>query len=242
MNVCQLIETLPHILAAARPDDGHLAVLAVLAGMGVSIKLSMASAASERRRESSSVSQLLKETQFQRDNESRRPFRMVKVRHPQEMSGHAIPGLCRLRWHSRPPWRVAEPHCRRPRKTHCIRPPCVSSRRELDDLKSVCPRLDLFTMSSPRTAPAYDPATVWRGTGARPPARFVEMLKARCQPDLNWPCHRRNLEPFETVVLETIRDLGLNCRSSSTKVHDVLPSGVSKQPALPSHSSALRSH
>jgi len=72
MNVLPLIETLPHILAAARPDDGHLAVLAVLAGMGVSIKLSMLRQRAKVRREKFiRERQLLKETQFQRDNESR---------------------------------------------------------------------------------------------------------------------------------------------------------------------------
>lgn len=51
MNVLPLIEYVPHALSATRPDDGHLAVLAVLVGMAISIKISMARQQARVRRE-----------------------------------------------------------------------------------------------------------------------------------------------------------------------------------------------
>ena len=71
MNVLPLFVALPQALAAARPDDGQLAVLAVLVGMGFSIKLSMARQRAKVRREKFiRERQSLKDSQLRRDNES----------------------------------------------------------------------------------------------------------------------------------------------------------------------------
>jgi len=71
MNVLPLFVALPQALAAARPDDGHLAVLAVLVGMGFSIKLSRARQRAKVRREKFiRERQALKDSQLRRDNES----------------------------------------------------------------------------------------------------------------------------------------------------------------------------
>jgi len=51
MNFLPLIEHLPHALSSTRPDDGHLVLLAVLVGMAVSIKISMARQQVKVRRE-----------------------------------------------------------------------------------------------------------------------------------------------------------------------------------------------
>jgi len=72
MNVLPLLVALPHALAAARPDDSHMAVLAVLVGMGFSIKLSMARQRAKVRREKFiRERQSLKDARLRRDNESR---------------------------------------------------------------------------------------------------------------------------------------------------------------------------
>jgi len=51
MNLLPLIQHLPHALTAIRPDDGHMGLLATLAGMAISIKVNMARQQSKVRRE-----------------------------------------------------------------------------------------------------------------------------------------------------------------------------------------------
>jgi len=108
--------------------------------------------------------------------------------------------------------------------------------RELDDLQSVCPRLDLFEyVVAENGALLYQPSSATIELLApKPPARFVEMLKARGVERISsgrvivatW-------EPFETIVLETIRDLGLELQVIFNKgAVMVLPSGVSKATGL----------
>ncbi len=108
--------------------------------------------------------------------------------------------------------------------------------RELDDLQSVCSRLDLFDyVVAENGALLYHPSTgLEHPLAERPPERFVEMLKARGVDRVSsghvivatW-------EPYETVVLETIRDLGLELQVIFNKgAVMVLPSGVSKATGL----------
>jgi len=108
--------------------------------------------------------------------------------------------------------------------------------RELDDLQSVCPRLDLFEyVVAENGALLYQPSSgAIEALAPKPPARFVEMLKARGVERISsgrvivatW-------EPFETIVLETIRDLGLELQVIFNKgAVMVLPSGVSKATGL----------
>jgi hydroxymethylpyrimidine pyrophosphatase-like HAD family hydrolase len=94
------------------------------------------------------------------------------------------------------------------------------SGRELDDLMRVFPRTDLFErVVVENGALLYRPATrEERVLGEAPPAPFVRLLRDRGVSPLSvgrvivatW-------EPNETVVLEAIRDLGLEHRSSSTR-------------------------
>jgi len=108
--------------------------------------------------------------------------------------------------------------------------------RELDDLQSVCRRLDLFDyVVAENGALLYRPSTGEEHPLAdRPPDRFVEMLKAR---GIDRVSTGRVIvatwEPFETIVLETIRDLGLELQVIFNKgAVMVLPSGVSKATGL----------
>lgn len=108
--------------------------------------------------------------------------------------------------------------------------------RELDDLRSVCPRLDLFEyVVAENGALLYHPSTAEvHALAPRPSDDFVERLKARGVERVSrgrvivatW-------EPFGTIVLETIRDLGLELQVIFNKgAVMVLPSGVSKATGL----------
>ena len=108
--------------------------------------------------------------------------------------------------------------------------------RELDELTTVCPRLDLFDLVvAENGALLYDPASkeeILLTTG--PSIALVERLKAANVPGLSvgrsiiatW-------EPYETVVLEAIRDLGLELQIIFNKgAVMVLPSTVNKATGL----------
>jgi HAD superfamily hydrolase (TIGR01484 family) len=108
--------------------------------------------------------------------------------------------------------------------------------RELDDLQRVCERLDLFEyIVAENGALLYHPATRAEQTLApRPPDAFVATLRERGVERVSegrvivatW-------EPYETVVLETIRDLGLELQVIFNKgAVMVLPSGVNKATGL----------
>jgi hydroxymethylpyrimidine pyrophosphatase-like HAD family hydrolase len=115
--------------------------------------------------------------------------------------------------------------------------------RELEELKGVFPRLDLFTsVVAENGALLYEPATGEQRTLAEPPPpSFVMALRERGVAPLavgrvivaTW-------EPHETVVLETIRDFGLELQVIFNKgAVMVLPSGVNKASGLAAALTAL---
>jgi hydroxymethylpyrimidine pyrophosphatase-like HAD family hydrolase len=108
--------------------------------------------------------------------------------------------------------------------------------RELEELAQVFPRLDLFaSVVAENGALLYDPATrEERALAEAPPPPFVTALRRRGVAPLSvgrvivatW-------EPHETMVLETIRDLGLELQVIFNKgAVMVLPSGVNKASGL----------
>jgi HAD superfamily hydrolase (TIGR01484 family) len=108
--------------------------------------------------------------------------------------------------------------------------------RELDDLQSVCDRLDLFEyVVAENGALLYHPATRAEKTLApRPPDEFAASLRAQ---GVDRVSQGRVIvatwEPFETVVLETIRDMGLELQVIFNKgAVMVLPAGVNKATGL----------
>ena len=108
--------------------------------------------------------------------------------------------------------------------------------RELPDLKRVFPRLDLFDrVVAENGGLLYDPGTEEeRPLGPAPPAPFVEALRARNVSPLSvGSCIVATWEPNEAVVLETIRDLGLELQITFNKgAVMVLPAGVNKASGL----------
>jgi HAD superfamily hydrolase (TIGR01484 family) len=108
--------------------------------------------------------------------------------------------------------------------------------RELDDLQSVCERLDLFEyVVAENGALLYHPATrAEKALAPRPPDEFVPMLRARgVQRVSQGRVIVATWEPHETVVLETIRDLGLELQVIFNKgAVMVLPAGVNKATGL----------
>ncbi len=108
--------------------------------------------------------------------------------------------------------------------------------RELEELKQVCPALDLFDrVVAENGAVLYNPA---KGDvkllADPPPAAFVELLRKRRVTPLGvGRVVIATLEPNETTVLESIRDLGLELQVIFNKGSVmVLPSGVNKASGL----------
>ena len=108
--------------------------------------------------------------------------------------------------------------------------------RELDELKTVCPCLDLFEyVVAENGALLYAPSTgVATPLAQRPPDSFVAELRARGVERVSagrvivatW-------EPHETTVLETIRDQGLELQVIFNKgAVMILPAGVNKATGL----------
>jgi HAD superfamily hydrolase (TIGR01484 family) len=110
--------------------------------------------------------------------------------------------------------------------------------RELDDLQRVCDRLDLFEyVVAENGALLYHPETRAEKTlGARPPEEFVTTLRERgVDPVSTGRVIVATWEPYETVVLQTIRDLGLELQVIFNKgAVMVLPAGVNKATGLAS--------
>ena len=104
--------------------------------------------------------------------------------------------------------------------------------RELDDLKTVFDRFDLFErVVAENGALIYDPKTgEERVLAAAPPAAFVEDLKRRGVDRISvGRCIVATWEPFEREVLASIRDLGLEMQVIFNKgAVMVLPSGINK--------------
>jgi HAD superfamily hydrolase (TIGR01484 family) len=108
--------------------------------------------------------------------------------------------------------------------------------RELDELRTVCPRLDLFEyVVAENGALLYHPATRAESPLAtRPPEAFISALRQRgVSPMSIGRVIVATWEPHETVVLETIRDLGLELQVVFNKgAVMVLPAGVNKASGL----------
>ena len=108
--------------------------------------------------------------------------------------------------------------------------------RELDELKTVCPRLDLFEqVVAENGALLYNPATRAEKPLAAPPSeKFVATLRERgVGPISVGRVIVATWEPHETRVLETIRDLGLELQVIFNKgAVMVLPAGVNKASGL----------
>jgi hypothetical protein len=108
--------------------------------------------------------------------------------------------------------------------------------RELDDLQNVCERLDLFEyVVAENGALLYQPATrAEKILAPRPPDEFAARLRAQGIERISqgrvivatW-------EPHETIVLETIREMGLELQVIFNKgAVMVLPAGVNKATGL----------
>jgi hydroxymethylpyrimidine pyrophosphatase-like HAD family hydrolase/energy-coupling factor transporter ATP-binding protein EcfA2 len=108
--------------------------------------------------------------------------------------------------------------------------------RELDELMTVCPRLDLFEyVVAENGALLFHPATrTEKPLGARPPEKFVATLRERgVGPISVGRVIVATWEPHETRVLETIRDLGLELQVIFNKgAVMILPAGVNKASGL----------
>jgi HAD superfamily hydrolase (TIGR01484 family) len=108
--------------------------------------------------------------------------------------------------------------------------------RELDDLQSVCPRLEMFDrVVAENGGLLYRPATrEQQPLGPSPPKEFIQALRDR---GLNHMGLGRTIvatvEPYETLVLHTIHDLGLELQVIFNKgAVMVLPPGVNKASGL----------
>ncbi len=108
--------------------------------------------------------------------------------------------------------------------------------RELPDLQSAFPRMDLCErVVAENGAVLYNPATREKRTLAqRPPQSFLDSLRTRGVPNVSagevivsaW-------HPFETQVIETIRDSGLELQIIFNKdAIMVLPTGINKMTGL----------
>lgn len=108
--------------------------------------------------------------------------------------------------------------------------------RELPDLERVCPRLDLFDrIVAENGALLYTPATKeQRPLGPPPPPAFVQRLEAIGVDPLSvGQVIVATWEPNEGVVLEAIRDLGLDLQIIFNKgAVMVLPNGINKASGL----------
>ena len=108
--------------------------------------------------------------------------------------------------------------------------------REIADLETVFDRLDLFELVvAENGALIYRPANrEERPLVDAPPARFVEELKRRGVERVSvGRCIVATWQPYEKVVLETIRDLGLELQVIFNKgAVMVLPGGMNKAVGL----------
>lgn len=107
--------------------------------------------------------------------------------------------------------------------------------RELDELLAIFPEIDRFDcVVAENGALLHFPATGEREVlGEAPPPGFVEALRARNVPLSVGASIVATVEPHETAVLETIRDLGLELQVIFNKgAVMVLPSSVNKATGL----------
>jgi len=108
--------------------------------------------------------------------------------------------------------------------------------RELDELISVCPRLDLFDLVvAENGALMFDPATKEEILLAEPPSQaLIQRLQEEKVPELSvGRTIIATREPYETIVLTAIRDLGLELQIIFNKgAVMVLPANVNKATGL----------
>ena len=108
--------------------------------------------------------------------------------------------------------------------------------RELPELQSVCPHLRLFErVVAENGALLYHPATDTIGSLGPPPSvEFVATLQRRgVEPLTTGNVIVSTVHPNETIVLQTIRDLGLELQVTFNKgAVMVLPSGINKATGL----------
>lgn len=108
--------------------------------------------------------------------------------------------------------------------------------RELDDLKKVCPRLDLFEyVVAENGALLYKPSTGEETPlAARPSEAFITLLRQRgVGPISVGRVIVATWEPHESTVLATIRDMGLELQVIFNKgAVMILPAGVNKATGL----------
>jgi hydroxymethylpyrimidine pyrophosphatase-like HAD family hydrolase len=107
--------------------------------------------------------------------------------------------------------------------------------RELEDLKRVCPRLELFDrVVAENGALLYRPQTREELTLAQPPPRaLAERLRSRAVPISTGRVMVATREPHEVEALEAVRALGLELQIIFNKgAVMILPSGVNKQTGL----------
>jgi HAD superfamily hydrolase (TIGR01484 family) len=108
--------------------------------------------------------------------------------------------------------------------------------RELPDLQSVFPELGRFDLVvAENGALLYEPASGAQTVlGRAPPAAFVERLRERRVNPLSiGRCIVATVEPNDKIVLETIRELGLDLQMIFNKGNVmVLPPGVDKTSGL----------
>ncbi|HET7393935.1 MAG TPA: HAD family hydrolase [Candidatus Binatia bacterium] len=107
--------------------------------------------------------------------------------------------------------------------------------RELDDLFSVFPRYDIFEwVVAENGVLLYHPATgEKKSLASPPPAKFVARLRERGVPISIGDIIVSTRHPYETLVLDTIRELGLELQLIFNKgAVMILPSGTSKATGL----------
>lgn len=108
--------------------------------------------------------------------------------------------------------------------------------RGREDLENVCPRLEVFDwIVAENGAFLYHPATRQElSLAKRPPEQFIEALKHKgVQPISVGRAIVATGHPFEDVVLETIRQSGLELQVIFNKgAVMILPSGVNKATGL----------
>ncbi len=104
--------------------------------------------------------------------------------------------------------------------------------REMEDLRKVCNRLDLFdAVVAENGALLYRPSTrEEKPLGVSPPPEFVKELRRRgVKPLSEGKVIVATWTPHEKIVLETIRDMGLELHIIFNKgAVMVLPTGVNK--------------
>jgi HAD superfamily hydrolase (TIGR01484 family) len=108
--------------------------------------------------------------------------------------------------------------------------------RELPDLLAALPQADLFDwLVAENGALLYRPATgELKLLGKQPPERFVQTLRQRgVEPLSTSRVIVSTAKPFETIILEVIRDLGLDLQIIFNKGSVmVLPAGINKATGL----------